>query len=570
MKICNFLLVFFICFIAVSAFAAEVNIYVDKKVITDGDTVRLTIEYDGDITQKPDLTPLQQDFQIVSQASSNYVNFINGQITQSRKWNFDLLPKKIGKIVIKPIKIGNISSNYAEIEVKELTNIAYIPDSRENSNSPFFQIEQSVFPDNPYVQQQVTILVTLYDSIGLQNGAMHLSEDTKKNWSVVPLLNKPIIKHDVVNNKKMNIVTYAFAAFPQKSGVLTTPQISFEGFYLKNKDVDLSDLDDFMAIGFNFQNLIGQKIPVRMRTKTEKIMVQPIPNNFSGKHWLPLKNLTIDASVLENKSFKLEDAISRKLQITATGIQQNMLPQLTFTETSAFKQYPEKPLTTEKVVNGDIVTTAEINTVYIPIKSGKQTLPPIEIEWFNVETQKIEKAIFPAQEIFIQKNPNIAEENISTTVQTDTSSFSTPPSEKTISNLSQTTYDWSRYLSLKLFIVLLFLLILCFLIFKKPQNPYSLMVIKSIKKRDYKEVRRVLLQWANIKFKRSDISNLNMVDRLVQNEDFSKQLSALNKLLYSEQNVSFSGTKFIEIFKKIDKLKYNMRKNQEILPNLYD
>ena len=143
MKICKILLGLYMCFAALPAFCAEVNISVNKKTITDGDTVQLIIEYNGEDNKKPDLLPLQQDFQIIARSSSSYVNFINGQLSQLQKWTLELKPKKIGKITIKPIKIGDISSNYAEVEVKELTNVAYVPDSNINSNSPYFQIEQS-------------------------------------------------------------------------------------------------------------------------------------------------------------------------------------------------------------------------------------------------------------------------------------------------------------------------------------------------------------------------------------------------------------------------------------------
>ena len=83
------------------------------------------------------------------------------------------------------------------------------------------------------------ILVTVYDSIGLQNGVINISESTLNEWSIVSLSEKPFVKQDIINGKKMNVATFAFAAFPQKSGELTTPSISFEGHYLKNNDIDL-------------------------------------------------------------------------------------------------------------------------------------------------------------------------------------------------------------------------------------------------------------------------------------------------------------------------------------------
>ncbi len=576
MRICKFLLTLYIFFAALPVWGAEVNIAVDKKTISDGDTIRLTIEYNGDDGNKPDISPLQQDFNIVSRSSSNYINFINGQLSQMQKWTLQLKPKKTGKITIKPIKIGNISSNYAEVEVKELTNVAYVPDSNENINSPYFQIEQSHFPSTPYVQQQLTILVTVYDSIGLQNGNMHISEDTQKDWIITPLLDKPLIKQDVINNKKMNVVTFAFAAFPQKSGKLFVPEFSFEGYYLKNNDMDLTDFNDFMAFGISFQNLMGQQVPVRMKTKKEEITVMPIPDNFTGQHWLPLKNLQLRAEISDNADFKVGDAISRKLHISATGIQQNMLPPIAFAESAAFKQYPEKPETSEQVINGDMITNATVNTVYIPVKAGKQSLPPLEIEWFNVETQRFEKSTLPAEEIYIHPNPALRQEETEPTIKPAAvapSSRVTKDSEKPALK-KHTPLLKKAHFSLEQYLIfgtgLAVLLIVIFLALRKPKNPYYGLVIKYLKNRNYKEVRFALIEWAKIKFMRPDINNFNMIAEVAQNKDFSEQLSALNKFLYSGADDFFNSAKFIENFKKIDKIRYNVQKKQKILPNLYD
>lgn len=564
MKICNLLLAFFICFATFSSYAAEVTLSVDKKVITDGDTVRLTINYNGDSSQKPDISALQQDFQIVSRSSSSAVNFINGQISQNKQWILGLKPKKTGKITIKPISIDGISSNYAEVEVKELSDVAYVPDSKENINSPYFQIEQSVYPTSPYVQQQMIILVTVYDSIGMQNGMMNISENTLNDWSIVSLSDKPFVKQDVINGKKMNVATFAFAAFPQRSGELTTPNISFEGYYLKNNDIDLEEFEDFFTLGFGFKNILGQKVPVRMKTKSEKVMVKPIPETYAGKYWLPLIDLKTEANLLGNENFKIGDAISRKLKITAVGTTKNMIPQLKFPETPFFKQYPENPEITEQVIDGNIVTTATFNVVYIPTTAGKQTIPSLEIDWFNVKTEQLEKTIIPADDVFIEGDV-VSVQSSGTTVL--------PSAQQQVKESAlpvNTEEPLKISFDVRYFYFLLLLVPLFFFFLRKPKNPYSALVISSIKRHDYKAARSYLIDWAKIKFVQPDIKNLNMIADIVQNNDFSAQLAQLNKFMYSPKDEIFNGTKFIEIFKKTDKLKLKKQKHQNVLPNLYD
>ena len=74
-------------------------------------------------------------------------------------------------------------------------------------------------------------------------------------------------------------------------------------------------------------------------------------------------------------------------------------PALQFPDIEGFKQYPEKPETSMSAVDGQLVTTATINVVYIPEKAGKFKLPQQEIEWFNVNSGLFEKTTLPAEVI---------------------------------------------------------------------------------------------------------------------------------------------------------------------------
>ena len=135
------------------------------------------ISYDGRSEKNPDLQSLENDFKIVSNSVSRSINIVNGNVSQSKQWRIGLVPFNEGKIRIKPIRLDNLISNHLDIEVKETTDTAYIEDSIHNSNAPFIQINQISDNKSPYIQQQVTFLVTLYDSIGLR--IKNISIETK-------------------------------------------------------------------------------------------------------------------------------------------------------------------------------------------------------------------------------------------------------------------------------------------------------------------------------------------------------------------------------------------------------
>jgi hypothetical protein len=567
--------------------AKELNLSVDKKVLVEGDTLTLTLEYDGDSNNQPDLSKLSKDFNIVSTSTSQQFSFVNGAASQIKKWSFGLRPLHKGKINIPAIKLDNLYSNSVDIEVKEMTDVAYVPDSRENTNAPYFEIKQEFDVKHPYVQQQVNFFVHIYDSIGLQNGAPTISADVQKDWIIVPLTDKPIVRQETINHKRMNIETYAFAAFPQKGGTLEVPQVSFEGFYVKDATFDFPNFDDDISFfGVNFHNVFGQQVPVRMKTKAQTIDVRPIPANSLSASWMPLNNLELSAKWDEKSKFKTDEAITRTITLKATGMTESMLPKITFPEADGFKQYPENPTVSEQIINGKIVTTAIFNNVYIPQKSGRLTIPPLKMQWFNVDTQKLQITSIPQEVIDILPSEKelVAKQNV---YSKDTE----PLDNKENNPLSPDTHDHSDLaqdltslksslanlgIAEKAITPLLFLLgILVFIAIislkQCRKNKLRNEIIRAIKKHDYKRAKENLLIWAQHKFGQMSIQNFNDVSKCVQNTDFSEQLSLLNKILYSNSEDLFDGVKFIEILKKIDKLKCKQaEKNNAVLPNLYD
>ncbi len=563
-------------------FANSVDISVDKKVLTEADILTLTVSYNGDTDKNPDLSGLQNDFRIVSTSTSQQINYINGTLKKTKQWAFGLQPLRTGKITINPIKLGGVNSNYEKVEVKEVSDVAFVPDSQENTNSPYFQINLDYSPKSPYLQQQTTFLVTIYDSLGLQDSSLGVTEETKKNWKLLPLTNQPIIKKDVINNKNVNAITYVFAAFPLKNGNIPAPQFLFDGYYLKNSDFNFPRLtDSFSIFGIDFNNIIGQRVPINMKTKKQSIFVKSVPNGFTAP-WFPLTNLEMLTEWTSSSQFKAGEATNRKITIIATGISEDMFPSLNFSEIDGFKQYPEKPIMKMSLNNGELVTTAIFNIVYIPTEPGVYTFPAQEIKWFNTRTSRFEKTSLPSETVTVLPNENISQSSSVPSIMSSSQNKESPIMEEifpkeTVSISSPNMFASKKTVYLLIaaafflgFILFGLLLWLKKFFFIKNKNFYRKIVISAIKKGDYKTAQKALLDWGSLKFNVKNITNLKELSFLIQDDDFSKQLDILNATLYSGAEQALNISVFISFFKKIDKKKLTLRKSKDILPNLYD
>ena len=317
-----------------------------------------------------------------------------------------------------------------------------------------------------------------------------------------------------------------------------------------------------------------------MRTKPQNITIKPKPSGFSGV-WLPLSNLTMQAEWSSQTQFKAGEALSRKITITATGLPEDMFPALQFPDIEGFKQYPEKPETSMSAVDGQLVTTATINVVYIPEKAGKFKLPQQEIEWFNVNSGLFEKTTLPAEVIDIAPNTNLPEEQTEEKTTPLLPAISAHNTGKdNINSLPQQKKNEPPFLpknskSFYLYALISFVLFaFAFLMLMRRRKNHARIyrdeVIRAIKRKDYKTAKKFLLKWAKVKYGDENIANFNIIAEKSGSEGFSQQLHLLNQLLYSDNETFFDATAFISALKKADKQKINTGKKEEILPNLYD
>ncbi|MBQ8751248.1 MAG: BatD family protein [Alphaproteobacteria bacterium] len=560
---------------SINVFADELNVDIDKNVMTEGDVLYLTIEYDGSSNENPDLSSLQNDFQVVSNSTSKQITLINGVLEQTKKWTVGVKPLRSGKIVIKPIKLGGLSSNYSEVEVKEITDVAYIPDSKNNYNSPYFKIEQSTDLTSAYLNQQVLLYVTIYDSLGLRNGTINIDEKVKDDWIIVPLLKNPIVKKDVIDGRKMNVINFVYAIFPQKTGELEIPQFSFEGEYIKDVGFSSPDFgEEFMMFGMDFRNAFGQKVPVRMKADAKVLNVLMPKDKTPLNKWFPVKNLQVSSFIGQKNNFMVSEAFNQKVIVKATGATQTLLPNIEFPQTAGLKQYPEKPEIKEDIVNGNVVTTATYNVVYIPTQRGNITIPPIEIKWFNVNNNQFETASTNEVNLVIAKSDmeEIAFPNDNSV------SNETEIEKKEIVKKENNVETKKDYKQIPLIWYLAFggivlILLLVMLISKKQSSKnakyYKKLVISSILKHDYAQTKIYLLEWAKIKYNNDDIKNFKDVEEYSKDVNFEKELDTINKLLYSKTDEMFDSQNFVKIFKKVDKTKVNNKNKQDVLPNLY-
>lgn len=579
------LLMIIACLASTSAMARTLTASVNRPEIPQGEVVVLTLEYLGVHTDKtPDLSVLKKDFNIFSMEQEFQNIYDNGKTYQLQKWNIGLMPKGVGKILIPAVSLDGNRSQALEINVIPAGDASAIKAGEENM--PKYAISAEIDNTSPYVQQEINMTVSIFDAGGLQGSAPYFDSEAQNDWNILGL-GEPTLESKVINGQSVRVIKFKYALFPQKSGTLKLPQARFDGYYLtgRRRSNPLQQLIDsqFGDIGLSISDMSATRNPVVLTTQEQNITVKPAAANTQW--WIPAEKLEIYSQWQPSPPvFKVGEAISRNISIKAVGVADKQLPTLSFDSSESIKQYPEKPVSENRIENGKVASVKNIKNVYIPSKAGKALIPEVKIDWFNVKTGKTETARLPATEINVMPGSTVstaadtpaipASEKLLPESKKDAIFASQPLQEANATEKEQTmnVYLWS----LLSFFCGIFISYLLFSSSRKDKksvpassNNYFAEVVKYAKQKDLRALRDSLIFWARQKYHDDSITNLNDISSYNNDASFHQALANLSSLMYAPQKTEWNADEFIAVFRLTNKFTDKNKPEDKPLPELY-
>lgn len=575
-----------------AAWAQTFNAAVNRTEVPQGETFVLTLELaDGSDSGNPDLSVLDKDFIVYSVGNAFSYNYINGVASKSRQWQIALMPKNSGKITVPSIKLGNLETQPITLNVIPASAAATEASAGtggyqapQQMNRPKFSMTAEIGNPNPYVQQQVDYTLKIYDTGGLQGDMPQFIEDGSNNW-IIRSLGEPTVGSKIVNGRSLREITFRYALFPQKSGVLPTPEVRFNGYYLTRSRGMNDPFDDLFGgnLGsIGFVDMFATRNPVLLTAKPEKVNVQPIPSDNNGNWWLPAQQVALFAEWEPRQPvFKVGEAVNRTIYLKAVGVAESQLPELNLASVSGLKQYPDKAVASSGIENGQVVAVKKISNVYIPNRAGKMTIPEIAVDWFNVRTNRMERAVLPAMNIEVL--PGTAAET-APAPQPETRPESPSRVLEDVANETENLVERSIPQGLPYLPYIIaaaaFLLgiVVSWMLFgmrNKSRNAddikdFDRYIVRAAKSKDYRALRDGLISWARDRWNDSKITNLKDVAKAVGNKEFAAQLDGLAASLYAPEGGEFKTEAFLKAFEKVRKAKVKSRAGDaQPLPKLY-
>lgn len=342
------------------------------------------------------------DFDVLmgpTQSSSSSTSIINGVRTSSRTLTFTciLRPKKEGTYTIPA---ATITADDKQMTSKELTVKVLPPDQRGSaassssaqsgrgaSTSQSGQITDddlfivaTVNKKKVYEQEAILLTYKIYTTVNLTNvsGKMPDLKGFHTQEVEMPKGNREFQLEHYKGRNYRTIVWSQYVLFPQQSGQLEIPSITFEGTIAQR----VQNYDPFEAFFNGGNSFVNVQKSIRTPKLTIDVSPLPVgkPASFSGG----VGDFSISSSI-STTELKENEAVTLKVIISGTGNMKLIrTPEVNFP--ADFEVYDPKVDNKFTLKAGGQAGNKVIEYLAIPRFGGNYTIPPIEFSYFDVKS----------------------------------------------------------------------------------------------------------------------------------------------------------------------------------------
>jgi len=256
--------------------------------------------------------------------------------------------------------------------------------------------------------------------------------------------------------------------------------------------------------------------------------------------------------------FRTGEPVTRTITLEAKGLESSHFPEINLPGTAGVRMYPEKP-EHETRTDGEWVYGISKQTVaYVPVATGRITLPEISVDWWDTTMQQQRSAVIPAWEINVLAGEGGASDAISPAETGDGASdiVELPDVADTVTDEPQATAAYQ--LKTAVAVLILAALIMAGLVWRhragrigtgaaaapvasmKQQLAASTDALeKACRRNDPQAAARALLQWGQASWPDEPPRNLGaLVRRLASGKE---EIRLLERALYGATSCEWQG-----------------------------
>ena len=414
------LFIYSLFFIALSAFADDVRITASApSTVEVGDKFQVKFQINSQDFSNFN-APNFKGFEVLygpSTSTSSSYQYINGKASHSTSvtYTFTVLCDKAGTYSIgsATVEAGGKTVKSNPINVKVLP-LGQGPSSQP-SNRGGASTRQTTRPvttggnisskdlfmtatankTNVYEQEAILLTYKIYSAVNLTQLDGKLPNLDGFQIQEMPLPRTKQFKIESYNGRNYQTVVWSqYLLFPQKSGELVIPSITYEGIVQEiNPNIDPIEA---------FFNGTGGVMDFKKKITTPKVVinVQPLsdkPAGFSGG----VGRFSIESSINAN-TVKTNDAINLKVVISGKGNMKLInTPEVAFPKD--FETYDAKVTDNFSISTDGLTGTRQFEYLAVPRTHGTYTIPPINFVYFDTSSRSYKTVSTEPYTIVVEK-----------------------------------------------------------------------------------------------------------------------------------------------------------------------
>lgn len=341
------------------------------------------------------------DFDILmgpTQSTSSSTYSINGQRTVNKTLTHTcvLRPKKEGTFTIPA---ATIIAEGKQLKSKELTVKVLPPDQRSSqskqsgtqggeaaasqtgqiADDDLFMVA-TVNKKKVYEQEAILLTYKIYTTVNLTNMSVKMPDFKGFHTQEVDISGSNR-EYELEHYKGRNYRTTVYkqyVLFPQHSGQLEIPSITFEGTVAQL----VKNYDPFEAFFNGGRSYVNVQKPIRAPGLT--IDVSPLPSGKPVSYYGGVGDFNI-SSTISTTELTEDEAVTLKLVISGTGNMKLVrTPEVKFS--ADFEVYDPKVDNKFTLKAGGLSGNKVIEYLAIPRHAGNYTIPPVEFSYFDVKS----------------------------------------------------------------------------------------------------------------------------------------------------------------------------------------
>lgn len=368
-----------------------VEAQVDRSVIGPGESVQLRITV-TDGQGEVDLSNLT-DFTVVPRGTSSSVQIINTRMTRQTSHNYLLIPKIKGDVTIPSLTVTVDGKRY---KTQPITlNVMTGQQVSEAGDGRDIWAESRLSRTDPFVGQQITYTFRFFN-------AVHVSDAKFQPPEFAGFKAKEIEKRHsfrkIVNGREFIVTEVYYLLTPLEAGAVTIEPAQLQVGVVKPDRGRRSAFDDI----FNdpiFRT--GQVVIRQLQTEPLELKIRPLPPLRSDRRFSGLVGQFELQAEMEKTELKVGDSATVSVAVKGRGnLMDAEAPRLQHGDD--FKAYDDAPQ--EEITTGRDGTSGRklFRTALVPMKAGRFQLPPVELTYFDTQTERYRTLTAGIPELVVQ------------------------------------------------------------------------------------------------------------------------------------------------------------------------